>query len=681
MADILVIEDEAALRHNIVRILNAEGYRATGAANGREGIALAREHKPNLVISDVLMPEVDGFGVLSALREHDETAGIPFIFLTGLDDRQHFRRGMGLGADDYLNKPFRRDELVSAVEVRLARAAVSLRREAERLSERERQLQEMFRRELLGETHDRLAGIAAQARSGEVRRATVLFSDIRDFTTISERLSAQEVAELLNAYFQHVCDPIAAYGGHALRFIGDGVMAVFDAQVGDARPHARRALLAALGMTVAAQRFRNWLALRFGERGLPEFAIGIGVHEGEVMMCAVGAQGRREYTAIGDTVNLASRLEGKTRELGCSVIASRAALQAAGAGIEAGRSLTLWVKGRTAPVEAVEIAGMSAEPGVDDTARVRIAGEVGAALRENSEITARAVKAALAVTQAVPTLPQVKGYRMQRLLGRGGMSDVVLALRESDGAQVVLKLLDAKSHEDDDLFQRFIQEHALIADLHHRHVVRIHDQAFADDVAYIAMEYFAGGDLRREMDRGLTPHRALEVVAQVASGLAEIHRHGIVHRDIKPANLMLRADGSVVLADFGIAKHASRSLAATRHGEVLGTPFYLSPEQAAGAPATPQSDIYSLGVLAFEMLAGHRPYSGDSVEALLKLHAQAPVPKLPAALQRWQPLVDGLMAKDVRRRFTDAQQVLAWLAREARTEELLTVDVDLEVFE
>ena len=674
MADILVIEDEAALRNNVVRMLSAEGYTATGAANGREGVAAARERRPDLVISDVLMPEMDGFGVLAALRGDESTAAIPFIFLTALEDREHFRRGMGLGADDYLNKPFRREELVSAVEVRLARAAASVRREAERLSERERQLQEMFSRELLGQTHDKFQTVPPAERTGEIRRAAVLFSDIRDFTTISERLSAAEVAELLNAYFQHVCEPIAAYGGYALKFIGDGVMAVFDARIEDARPYARRALLAALGMTVAAQRFRNWLQLRFGGRGLPDFAIGIGVHEGEVMMGAVGSRDQREYTAIGDTVNLASRLEGKTRELGCSVIASRAALDAAGEGIEAGRSLTLRVKGRTASVDAVEIVGMRAEPGVHDTLRIHLAGEAGVALRENSRITARAVKAALANTQsiAVASLPQVRGYRLLRALGRGGMSSVVLAQRERDGMQLVLKLLDVRKEGMDDMLRRFIQEHALIADIRHRHVVRIHDQAFSDDVAYIAMEHFAGGDLRGAMRRGLSPQRALEVVAQAASGLAEIHAHGIVHRDIKPDNLMLRADGTVVLADFGIAKHALRSLAATRHGEVLGTPYYLSPEQAAGATATAQSDLYSLGVLAFEMLAGARPYDATSVEALLALHAQAPVPKLPARLQRWQPLIDGLMAKDLRQRFVSARQVMSWLASEAHMDELLS---------
>src|SRR3569832_1527333 len=164
MADILVIEDEAALRNNVVRMLSAQGYTATGAANGREGVAAARERRPDHVISDVQMPEKDGFGVLAALRGDESTAAIPFIFLTALEDREHFRRGMGLGADDYLNKPFRREELVSAVEVRLARAAASIQHKAERLSERERQLQEMFSRELLGQTHDKLQTVPPAVR-------------------------------------------------------------------------------------------------------------------------------------------------------------------------------------------------------------------------------------------------------------------------------------------------------------------------------------------------------------------------------------------------------------------------------------------------------------------------------------------------------------------------------------
>jgi serine/threonine-protein kinase PpkA len=135
----------------------------------------------------------------------------------------------------------------------------------------------------------------------------------------------------------------------------------------------------------------------------------------------------------------------------------------------------------------------------------------------------------------------------------------------------------------------------------------------------------------------------------------------VVHRDVKPDNLMVRGDGSVALADFGIAKHARNSFASTRHGEILGTPYYLSPEQCQGLAATPQSDLYSLGVLAYEMLTGAKPYRARSVEELLALHRTAEVPRLPGEFATWQPLIDRLMAKRRDERFAQAADVLAWL--------------------
>jgi adenylate cyclase len=154
--------------------------------------------------------------------------------------------------------------------------------------------------------------------SGEKLQVTVLFSDIRNFTTISEKLDAEEVVEMLNAYFGLTCEPILEQGGMVNKFIGDAVMAVFGSPV-HYDDHARRALLAAQGMAREAEGFKDWMKQRFPDRGLPEFGIGIGVHTGPAVMGDIGSVKRREFTAIGDTVNAASRLEGVTKDIGCVV--------------------------------------------------------------------------------------------------------------------------------------------------------------------------------------------------------------------------------------------------------------------------------------------------------------------------------------------------------------------------
>jgi adenylate cyclase len=189
---------------------------------------------------------------------------------------------------------------------------------------------------------------------GEEMNVTVLFSDIRNFTTISEKLTPHEVVEMLNEYFKRVCEPILRERGNVNKFIGDAVMAMFGSPV-PYPDHARRGIRAALGMIAAAEEFRGWMETRFPDRGLPVFAIGVGLHSGPVISGDIGTDRRREYTIIGDTVNTASRLEGMTKELGWKIVASRATAEAAGAGVIGGDGNSIMVKGRSGEIDVVEI--------------------------------------------------------------------------------------------------------------------------------------------------------------------------------------------------------------------------------------------------------------------------------------------------------------------------------------
>ncbi|HEY4374323.1 MAG TPA: adenylate/guanylate cyclase domain-containing protein [Burkholderiales bacterium] len=192
---------------------------------------------------------------------------------------------------------------------------------------------------------------------GEEMEVTVLFSDIRNFTTISQKLSPHEVVEMLNEYFGRVCAPVLRERGNVNKFIGDAVMAMFGSPV-PYPDHARRAIRAALGMIEAAAEFRAWMKARFPDRGLPEFAIGVGVHTGPVISGDIGTNRRREYTIIGDTVNTASRLEGMTKELGWKIVASRHTAELAGPGVIAGGGNSIMVKGRSGEIDVVEILGV-----------------------------------------------------------------------------------------------------------------------------------------------------------------------------------------------------------------------------------------------------------------------------------------------------------------------------------
>lgn len=193
---------------------------------------------------------------------------------------------------------------------------------------------------------------------GQTQEMTVLFSDIRNFTTISERLSAKEVVEMLNTYFERACAPLLAEGGSIDKFIGDAIMVEFGSPL-PLEDHAIRGIRAAIALHSVAEDFSAWMEERFPDRELPKFAVGIGLHSGEAVIGSIGSPARMEFTAIGDTVNLASRLEGMTKEIGCAILASETTVNAATGEVVCGRSEVIKVKGREKAVRVFEVLGVA----------------------------------------------------------------------------------------------------------------------------------------------------------------------------------------------------------------------------------------------------------------------------------------------------------------------------------
>ena len=267
------------------------------------------------------------------------------------------------------------------------------------------------------------------------------------------------------------------------------------------------------------------------------------------------------------------------------------------------------------------------------------------------------------------TTPLIRGYRYIRKLGVSAHSTVYLAEKESENLKVVLKVLrqvpDATSSVG--IFDRFLQEYELIADLDHPNIVKIHDLGVGDDHAHIAMEYLDGGDLKQKIATGIKERKVVRYFRQIASALGDIHKVGILHRDLKPGNIMLRSDDSIALIDFGLAKRMRMEMEMemetdiTNSGEIFGTPYYMSPEQGHGDDVDLRSDLYSLGIIFFEMLTGDKPFQADSAMGVIFKHAKAAVPLLPSRLSRHQALLNMLLAKDPDDRLQSAEEALEWM--------------------
>lgn len=251
----------------------------------------------------------------------------------------------------------------------------------------------------------------------------------------------------------------------------------------------------------------------------------------------------------------------------------------------------------------------------------------------------------------------VPGYSVIHKVGEGGQATVYLAERGHDGLRVALKVLERRLRNDPVFLERFVREYKLVASLQNEYVARIYDQGFSGDNPYIAMEFLPSGTLAGRIHEGVSPRAALRLALQIARALDAIHSRGIVHRDLKPANILFRPDGRPVIVDFGLAKDLGIHSTLTIAGRLVATPRYMSPEQCQGLPVDARSDLYSLGVIFWEMLTGRRIYEDANPAELISLHVSAPVPQLPESLVGYQPLLERLLAKRPEDRFQSAGEL------------------------
>jgi len=348
---VLIADDNADGRQLLADIINSIDLRVIEASDGPTAIALAQAHLPDLIILDVNMPGMSGFEVCARLKSDAVTAQTPIIMLTALSDIDYRVQGLRLGADDYLSKPFNSRELVERIKARL-RSKV----ETDALRKRQQAIRDTFERYVAPAVVEQLLREPEEVRlGGTLQEITVLFADLEGFTSLSERIEPEALLAILNAYHTMIVSLIREHGGTIDKFMGDGVMALYNTPL--AQPdHALRAVETALHI-------RSVLA-RFHQQFAPErrMNLNFGIHSGRAVVGNVGAPDIMNYTAVGDTVNLAARLQALSS--GGQILISSATQALIAGRIEARLLGQLKVKGRSETVQAYEVLGTFASRGV-----------------------------------------------------------------------------------------------------------------------------------------------------------------------------------------------------------------------------------------------------------------------------------------------------------------------------
>ena len=322
-------------------------------------------------------------------------------------------------------------------------------------------------------------------------------------------------------------------------------------------------------------------------------------------------------------------------------------------------------------VKAIKLGAVDYINKVDITPK-RLAEVIREALEQTPQAIAQQEKNINSATQLIEKIHRQEkkslantgldiGYKIVRQIGQGAMSKVYLAERDEDNLSLVLKILDIKNASEHAAIDRFVLEAELIEGLNSPFVVKIFEHGLTEDYGFIAMEFFSRGDLMQRMELNIPPDLAATYAVHIAYGLNEIHKLGVIHRDLKPANVMFRGDDSLALADFGISKKMNSGSNLTTLGQIIGTPHYMSPEQGEGLGVDSRTDLYSAGVILYEMLMKEKPFKAPSPASLIYKHVHEDIPRLPEDLNRFQGILDKLMAKDPDDRYQTASELISVL--------------------
>jgi CheY-like chemotaxis protein len=367
---IVLMEDDAATRTLVASVLRKDGYDVLSADNGLSGLELVKKNKPDLVISDVQMPEMDGFAMLQALRADPAIRGIPVVLLTSLQERAHMRIGMTSGADDYITKPFRPGELREAaaaqlnkrkMQAELQTMAVEAAVQAA-LEDQKHHLARLYEQKLASELSDKWPAANAGSEDEKFSNATVLFVDVLHYAALAEKLTSAELSNVVRQFYNNAGDTVHLFGARHMQFVGEGLLVVFvDSTDTESVNHGLRAARAALGLLDAARRVQKFLSSHFPNHDLPRFDVSVALNSGPVALARLQdpLHGGSHVLPVGDTVSATLQLQKQAHKAGWQVAASVAMLRGVTGAVNIGGRALISLPGRTAALDAAELLGLA----------------------------------------------------------------------------------------------------------------------------------------------------------------------------------------------------------------------------------------------------------------------------------------------------------------------------------
>jgi DNA-binding response OmpR family regulator len=667
---LLVVEDNADMRRLVAGIC-AEDFTVMEAADGLEALERIKEKRPALVIADVMMPRMDGTELLRRIRLEPSTESLPVMLLTAKSAEDLRLEGLERGADDYLVKPFESRELRSRAlnMVRLQQQERDLRELNDSLQqqvvsqagqlERARMLGKFLPSEVVQSVLEGKATEDAVQIKQQRRPLTSFRLELRGFSELVETLDPGKLTALLNGYLSEMMEVAFSHGATVDKLIQDQVIGFFGAPTSQgAEQDGLNCANMALDMrSRALDVCQRWQDMIDEDRPpVPTMFLA----SGYATVGYFGSSRRLDYTAVGgplrDAAELLPMIE--AGDLACShgtwnLIQQRMSSQG---------SVELPLRQRKRPVRIYRLAG---SPGGQDAAEEATSDHVDGAL----EAMPAGGRLFDEVGHLIQGIEVARRYKIIKRLGQGGWGTVYQARDIKLATDVALKMVNVETDASQRALKNLYWEVKLARLINHPNVARIYDISEWQGFEFVSMECIEGQTLSERLKPadGLPQAEGLEILRQVCAGLAAAHAAGIVHRDLKPSNIMLEEGGRVVILDFGTARWASqlKEDSTGTQQRFLGTPLYMAPEQFSGEDVDLKADIYSLGVMAFEMFTGRRPFIATNPVALGYQHVHVP-PMEPLALRsdllpRLSVIILRCLEKSPQKRFHSVQEIRALL--------------------